>query len=220
MEESADPRGDRNLMPMMVAGGAMASVLTLAGRLVLHASAVEMAGRAVAFLGASGSGKSVLAAAACAAGANYLSDDVLRVDAELGRAWCFAGSRSVRLRRDVAGLTGRMDLIAAPWLSVDGRTCAAPVMSAEPRPELHAAVVARRGTTPVGLRRLDGSAAAVALLNNPRLAGIRDRHLAGTHLAACAGLSRAIPVFELTLPWAGDPVEGAASLLADLGLAT
>ena len=220
IEVRADPRGDDQLVPLVVAGGAMACVLTLAGRLVLHASAVEVAGRAVAFLGESGAGKSVLAASACAAGARHLSDDVLRVETESGRAWCFAGSRSIRLRPDAAGLAGRLSMATVPWLSADGRTCVAPPASPEPRPELHAAVVVvRRTSAPPGLRRLEGGAATVALLRNPRLAGLSGGYLAGSHLAACAAVSRAVPVYEVGLPLAGDPVAGASGLLADLGLA-
>ncbi len=220
IEVRADPRGDNGLVPVVVAGGAMACVLTLAGRLVLHASAVEVAGRAVAVLGVSGAGKSVLAAAACAAGARHLSDDVLRVEAESGRVWCFPGGRSIRLRPDAAGLTRHGGLAtAASSHSADGRICVAPPPSSEPRPELHAAVVARRTSAPSRLRRLEGGPATVALLSNPRLAGLSGGYLAGSHLAACAAVSRAVPVFEVSLPLEGDPVEGASALLSDLGLA-
>jgi len=62
----------------------LAQVLPLAAALremaVLHASAVEIAGRAVAFLGTSGVGKTTLAARIAAHGARLVTDDVLALD--------------------------------------------------------------------------------------------------------------------------------------------
>jgi hypothetical protein len=62
----------------------LAQVLPLASVLrgmdVLHASAVALAGRAVAFLGASGAGKTTLAGRIVARGARLVTDDVLAVD--------------------------------------------------------------------------------------------------------------------------------------------
>lgn len=52
----------------------------LQGLEVLHASAVGVHGRAVAFTAASGSGKSSLAAHLVAAGASFLTDDVLALE--------------------------------------------------------------------------------------------------------------------------------------------
>lgn len=49
-------------------------------RLVLHASAVEIDGRAVGFLGPAGAGKSTIAAALVRQGASTLTDDALVVD--------------------------------------------------------------------------------------------------------------------------------------------
>lgn len=54
-------------------------VIALRGRLVLHASAVEIGGSAVAFAGPSGYGKSTLAASFHAAGFQSLTDDALIV---------------------------------------------------------------------------------------------------------------------------------------------
>jgi hypothetical protein len=48
--------------------------------LILHASAVEIDGKAIAFLGACGGGKSTMAAALHALGYNIVADDVLCVD--------------------------------------------------------------------------------------------------------------------------------------------
>jgi hypothetical protein len=62
----------------------LAQVLPLAavlrGKEILHASAVALAGRAVAFLGGSGVGKTTLAGRIVAHGAHLVTDDVLAID--------------------------------------------------------------------------------------------------------------------------------------------
>ena len=62
----------------------LAQVLPLAAVLrgldVFHASAVELTGRAIAFLGRSGAGKTTLASRIVARGAGLVTDDVLAVD--------------------------------------------------------------------------------------------------------------------------------------------
>jgi len=59
------PGVDRGLIPVLAAGAPIAVHLRLRHELALHASAVQLDGRALAFVGASGMGKSTLAAALC-----------------------------------------------------------------------------------------------------------------------------------------------------------
>jgi hypothetical protein len=86
----------------------LAQVLPLAallqGRELLHASAVEVAGRAIAFFGGSGVGKTTLAARLVARGARLLTDDVLAVDM-VGRA-TRAHRGGITLRIDPRELRG------------------------------------------------------------------------------------------------------------------
>jgi hypothetical protein len=81
--------------------------LSLRGERVLHATAVEFDGLAVAFVGASTAGKSTLAAASMTAGGRLLADDTLRLvvtDSDVG---VLATATQCRLRADVASvLTG------------------------------------------------------------------------------------------------------------------
>ena len=70
------------------------------GKLVFHASSVEVDGRAVVFVGASGRGKSTLAASFATNGCGFLTDDGLVVD-ERAEGFCVQPSHpSIRLWAD------------------------------------------------------------------------------------------------------------------------
>lgn len=80
-----------NVMPM---------ALSRQGKLVLHASAVEVEGRALVFVGVSGRGKSTLATAFARRGYPLIVDDGLVVEFVEGKPMAMPGDRSVRLWRD------------------------------------------------------------------------------------------------------------------------
>lgn len=73
------------------------------GRMVVHASAVEISkGHAVAFTGTSGRGKSTLATAFFSAGYSLLSDDCLLLENRDGAVYAMASYPSLRLWPDSA----------------------------------------------------------------------------------------------------------------------
>ena len=74
-----DPKTEEGLLPLLSSGTVLSFLLSLRGECVLHASAVEEGGRAIAVAGVSGAGKSTCAALLCASGARLVTDDVLRV---------------------------------------------------------------------------------------------------------------------------------------------
>lgn len=74
-----EPHTDRVLLRAPLLGPVIAAALFQQGFLVLHASAVELEGKAFAFFGRKGWGKSTLAAAFYAEGHSVLTDDVLVV---------------------------------------------------------------------------------------------------------------------------------------------
>jgi hypothetical protein len=75
-----DPRAVR----LSILGPALALVLLQRGRLVLHASAVAVAGSVIAFLGGQGGGKSTTAAALNRRGHDLVTDDVLVIHMHQG----------------------------------------------------------------------------------------------------------------------------------------
>lgn len=94
------------LLRMMVLGPAMAAVLHQRGFLLIHASVVEIDGRAAAFLGASGDGKSTTAAAMHAAGHRLVADDVAAVRVGPNGVEVYAGIPQLKLWPDAANALG------------------------------------------------------------------------------------------------------------------
>ena len=69
---------ERDLHPALL-GGCMAVALHQKGYLILHASAVKVNGKAIAFIGDKGWGKSTIASAFIAQGHQFITDDVLAI---------------------------------------------------------------------------------------------------------------------------------------------
>jgi hypothetical protein len=110
-EISVDPcpdASDRNVR-LYLLGSAMGVLLHQKGLLPLHANAVEIDGRAVAFMGESGAGKSTLAAWLHDLGHRVIADDVcvLRFDEESGRIRVDPGLPRIRLWKDALEGSGR-----------------------------------------------------------------------------------------------------------------
>ncbi len=64
---------------VLVGGTVLSYLLMLRAETVLHASAVDVGGRAVGFVGSSGMGKTTLATLMCRDGGLLVTDDVLRL---------------------------------------------------------------------------------------------------------------------------------------------
>ncbi len=96
----------RNLR-LFLLGSAFGAILHQRGLLPLHANAVEIGGRAIAFMGHSGAGKSTLAAWFHDRGFKILADDVCVVRIEDGKVLAHAGIPRLRLWKDALERTGR-----------------------------------------------------------------------------------------------------------------
>lgn len=106
--EAAPDAADQNIR-LYLLGSAMGALLHQRGLLPLHANAVEIGGKAVAFMGPSGSGKSTLAAWFHDHGHRVIADDVCVVRFnERGRALASGGLPRLRLWRDSLEASGRV----------------------------------------------------------------------------------------------------------------
>jgi hypothetical protein len=198
------PGVDPGLVRVLAAGALIAIHLRLRHELVLHASAVRVDGRALAFVGASGMGKSTLAAALCREGHELVSDDVLRVDlTDPAVVRAHPGSTETRLRLSARHLadTAPPDTVRP---TADGRLAVRPAAwSTAPLPLL-ACVVPRpshRAEEDVAVERLPPVASLMRLSQFPRIVGWIDPISTAADFQALGDLIERVPVFEARIPW-------------------
>jgi hypothetical protein len=211
----ADPR----LIPIFLEGNVLAHALAADGLLVLHATAVEVGGRALAIVGPSGAGKSTLGALLCAAGARLVADDALRVDATGSGVVCFPGSRGLRLRKAAASLGREIEGTAVE--TADGRTKVVPSRRVDSPLELGAALVPvpSHEATRLELRRLSTAEGLRELIRYPRLAAWRASEPIGRLFELTAEVAPALPVYRGRVPWGPPFPSGLADeILASVGL--
>ena len=197
------PGVDPKLLGVLGSGNLLAVHLLLRHQLVLHASAVCHEDRALAFVGASGMGKSTLATAFCAAGAALVTDDVLRVDlGPDGVVRVHPGAIENRLRTGAAelayrGPAGEVRHTADGRLAVRSRRRVIEPLA------LAACVLPRMcpDADRVLVRRLRPVAAMQWLLRFPKVPGWRDPRSTGRLFQAVGDVVERVPVFEATIPW-------------------
>ncbi len=105
-----EPGVDDLALSPNVLGPAMSVLLRQRGLLVLHASSVVVGGEAIAFLGASGWGKSTLAKAFHNQGYSVLTDDVLAIDTHPATPVVLPGFPQLKLWPDAALSLGSNNL--------------------------------------------------------------------------------------------------------------
>jgi hypothetical protein len=193
---------------LFLLGSAMGMLIHQRGLLPLHGNAIDIAGRAYAFVGHSGAGKSTLAAWFHDQGYRILSDDVcvVRFDGT-GNPLLSAGIPRLRLWREAIEASGRVtdgydrsyagdeaydkyDVPVAAAAMVDGALPLAAVYS---------------------LRRGDGfsvdrlgpvDSAEVLFANTYRGAYLGQTATNALHWQACVDVVRRVPVFDFVRTWA------------------
>ncbi|HEX6249872.1 MAG TPA: hypothetical protein VFZ56_00405 [Gemmatimonadaceae bacterium] len=195
------PSADERAARLDLTGRVLALALHLGGCLCLHASAVSIGGRAIAFLAPKGSGKSTLAVALERAGAELMSDDIVPVElrpAPMARP----GAHSVRMFRDTAAMLGmHIDF------ALDSST-SKPMFrdSAIGRRRVHAAPldalyllssVSAPDAPPVHRKRLSEPAAVTRVLGQTKIGVLLGGPEAAAVLHRTADLVSSVPVYEL-----------------------
>jgi hypothetical protein len=214
-----DPAADEGLVAVLASGTLLAVRLVLDGKLALHASAVAVDGSVVAFVGASGMGKSTLAALLCAAGGELFTDDVLHVSDPRSAPVAWPGAAECRLRDGAAQLTGYYNGSVRP--TADGRTAVTPLRRAGAPLPLAACVIPlpSRGARGVDVRRLGPHDALLRLMRFPRLVGWREPASTARQFQLLADLVETIPVVEARVPWGPPFSTGIALEVVDAALA-
>ena len=96
------PQADERALRIYLLGMVMAILLHQRGKHIFHASAVRLAGQAIAFMGAKGTGKSSTAAYFHAAGCDLITDDILVLSKNTGSMMVSPGNPQFKLMPDAA----------------------------------------------------------------------------------------------------------------------
>ena len=132
---------DPRLEALALQGVVFAALMSQRGKMVLHASAIELQGRAVILVGDKGQGKTTLGLKLLSMGGRLLSDDVTVLSFENGRAMILPGPPSVKAWPDSLGHIG-----------VDPHSC--PRLFEETDKRLYCVPVSATSSTPIELIRL------------------------------------------------------------------
>jgi len=194
--------GKDAILPLLLIGSVPAWWLNLRGESILHASAVAVGGDALAFIGASGMGKSTLATLLCSAGATLVTDDVLRLKAEGDNFRCHWGTGELRLRANAVPLTELFPATSAKQ-SADGRATLLLPTEESVLPQLRAIVIPRpaREQRELVARQLPLVQAAFHLNGFARVLGWRVEEPRRWQFTAFARVAQTVPVFEAAVPW-------------------
>jgi len=195
-----DPDGRRELIPLLLSGNVLSFVLEMRGACVLHASAVEVDGAAVAFVGPPGAGKSTIAAALVARGLPLVTDDLLRVEAGGAEAVCYPGGNEIRLRPGSAGLAECIEGTSST--TDDGRVGVRPASWRNSELSLGAIVIPNliESAEQVSLRPLSKADALIELSRYPRIYGWTSPRAIARQFRQRTGLVRTTPVFAADIP--------------------
>lgn len=177
---------DAELREHRIASSAVCTLLSMRGDLALHASAIEVGGRAVLFCGPTQRGKSTLARALGEAGHRLLGEDGIAIELGDGEHVAFPGARGVRVRSRDRNGGARTDLLPDP-----GRG------EPEPCPVGAVVLLGERGPR-LTVEPLD-PARALALLT-PNLVHSGSRAAIGAAFADLATLLGSTPAFVASLP--------------------
>lgn len=189
----------------------------LHGLEVLHASAVVVDGRAIAFTAASGTGKSSLGAHLVAAGATFLTDDVLALEDRDGGPIAHPG-----IARLSVGARELASMDAAGRERLGRRAGSADKVYVEPRTQSTAAPLRAlfrlyRGATFDHVRiREHVPPEARIILASSFLPYVRTPARLLNQLATCAAVTDSVRVFDVELPYAGTARAAADVLLAHI----
>lgn len=169
------------------------------GKLVFHASAVEIGDGAAAFAGASGLGKSTLAASFAGEGFRFLSDDGLALEPEGGGYLALPSHPSIRLWEDsLAALAcdGAPQAPPLPFTSKARLLAGGGVaFCGQPR-RLRRMYFLGQGEAPEPtIKRLGPGEALIELLKHSFLLDIEERRALAEHFEGLAGLA-ALPIFH------------------------
>lgn len=201
-----DPAAHESHIRLFLLGTALGIALHQRGLLPLHANGVEIAGRAILFMGASGAGKSTLASWFVGKGYRLIADDVCAVSVAGGKPIVLPGIPRFRLWEDALARQGRTsDGLSLSYADDESyRKFDVPVGEGSRVPAslpLGAIYVLQRSAE-ASVRPVAGLAAIEHLYAHTyrgeyvALLGLREAHLRN-----CASVAERVPIFEARRIW-------------------
>ena len=207
------------LLAFPLLGPVMALLLHQRGLLVLHASAVNVGGRSVIFMGDKGAGKSTTAGAMIRAGHRLLTDDVVALDlSNARRPMILPGFPQLKLAADAASAIRIEDAEVRPQVhpqidKVQHRLREG--FSAEAVPASRIYVLERGGRAAIS--PLPGAGALPAIIRFSYVTRFGRQALVGdsasTHLRQCAEVAGRIGVRCLEVPAGLERIDEAVALI-------
>lgn len=206
-------------------GHGMALLLGLAGYAVFHSSAVVLtsrsngaSARALAVMGGSGAGKSTLAALLVAAGAKFLTDDLLCTAVRAEGVVVTGGCAELRLRKTASGLV-KLFAGAPRRTTLDDRLAVTLGEGSLTGHRLGLLVFPELSDQAVKMTvsALRPREAAVRLAGSPRMSGWLLRRVLENQFYCLGAIATQVPAVRVELPWS-DAVgeEQAEALLGEL----
>jgi hypothetical protein len=167
----------------------LSQVLPLAlskrGKLVFHASAIEVRGGAVVFAGESGRGKSTLAASFAINGHPFLTDDGLVLEARSGHLAVLPSHPSIRLWEDSEAALIAPGTLSAPPVHYTPKSCFLAgehlPFCAQPIPLRRVYFLGEADAPEIAFRRVPGAEAMVEWVKHSLLLDVEERLRLATH---------------------------------------
>nr|WP_244661505.1 serine kinase [Mesorhizobium huakuii] len=211
------------LLAFPLLGPVMALLLHRRGLLVLHASAIAVAGRGAIFMGDKGAGKSTTASALIRAGHDLLTDDVVALDlAKPDAPMIVAGFPQIKLAADAAAAISLGQAEVRPQVhpqieKMQHRLHGAFSGDTVPATRIY---VLERGQR-AGITALPGIAALPAIIKFSYVTRFGRAALSGDfaalHFRQCSAIANHVGVFRLEVPTGLDRIGEAVDLIdADL----
>lgn len=207
------PGADLQIFRMYLLGRVFGALLHQRGLLVLHGSAVAKNGRAAAFIGRSGSGKSTASAALCAKGYTFVADDLVVIDTAGTTPVVHPSFPQIKLWPDAASYLGYSPE-SMPRVIPDEAKRYSNIsdFSSYPVP-LRQIYILEKGE-PVGVELLRQKEAIIELVRYSYASGplINGSNLR-PHFSQCAQAAKEIPVCRLVRPFSLEALPQFASIV-------
>jgi hypothetical protein len=178
--------------------------LSKLGKMVYHASAVEVADFAIAFVAESGRGKSTLAAYFATHGHRLLTDDGLLLEPRGHGYQAIPSHPSIRLWEDSQKMLTALNAEAAPPLHFTTKTrfLAGPGLAYcdQPRPLRAAYFLGDGSAQDVVFRRLSAAETLIEWAKHSFLLDVEDKSMVGAHFDRTATLANKLLCYHLDYP--------------------